>query len=225
MNKTINVLIAEDEPLIINILTTALNQISESNGLFDFKIKSVKNCDGALDEIQKAVKSTPFDLVLLDINIPASSNRELLCGEDLGIELKKYFPNIKIIVITSHNNNYRLNSILKSLNPDGFLIKSDIDFQKLIESIKSVLSDTPYYSHAILQLMRRHIVNDFTLDKIDRELLYQLSKGAKMKHLTEVIPLSKSAIELRKRNLKELFEVEEGNDRNLLLKAEERGFI
>ena len=28
-----------------------------------------------------------------------------------------------------------------------------------------------------------------------------------------------------KRNLKELFEVEEGNDRNLLLKAEERGFI
>ena len=225
MNNIINVLIAEDEPLIINILITALNQISESNGLYDFKIKSVTNCDAAALEIEKSINTTPFDLALLDINIPASSDKKLLCGEDLGIELKNYFPNIKTIVFTSHNNNYRLNSILKSLNPEGFLIKSDIDFKKLLEALNSVLSDIPYYSKAILQLMRLHIINDFTLDKLDRQLLYQLSKGAKMKHLSDVIPLSKSAIELRKRNLKELFEVGEGDDRNLLIKAEEQGFI
>jgi two-component system response regulator NreC len=162
---------------------------------------------------------------LIDINIPASTDKDLLCGEDLGLELKKHFPNIKIIVFTSHNNNYRLNSILKSLNPDGFLIKSDIDFPKLIEALTSVIYDLPYYSKEILQLMRRHIVNDFTLDKIDRQLLYQISKGAKTKNLSDVIPLSRSAIELRKRNLKELFGVEGGDDSNLLSKAEECGFI
>ncbi|EDP71914.1 putative nitrate/nitrite DNA-binding response regulator [Flavobacteriales bacterium ALC-1] len=225
MNKLINVLIVEDEPLIINALEMAFNAISESNGSFDFKIKSANDCDAGAEKIQKAVTSTPFDLVLLDINIPASKDKELLCGEDLGIELKNCFPNVKIIVFTSHNNNFRLNSILKSLNPEGFLIKSDIDFPKLLEAVKSVLDGLPYYSKAILQLMRRHMVNDFTLDKIDRQLLYQISKGAKTRHLHDIVHLSKSAIEHRKRNLKELFEVEDGDDRSLIIKAEERGFI
>lgn len=225
MNKTINVLIVEDEPLIIENLITAFDQLGASNGFLNFKIKSATNCDDASKEIQKAVISKPFDLVLLDINIPGSSDERLLCGEDLGIDLKKLFPNIKIIVFTSHNNNYRLNNILKSLNPDGFLIKSDINFQKLLEALESVINNLPYYSKVILQLMRRYVSNDFTLDKIDRQLLYELSKGTRTKNLTNLLPLSLSAIESRKRNLKELFEVENGNDRQLILKAEQHGFI
>ncbi|WP_299101962.1 DNA-binding response regulator [uncultured Winogradskyella sp.] len=225
MNKPINILIIEDEPLTITMFIAAFNYISENNGQFDFRIKSVNNSDSALIEINKAINKTPFDLVLLDINIPASKDKKILCGEDLGIELINTFPKVKIMVITSHNNNYRLNSILKAINPDGFLIKSEIDFSILIEAFKSVLIEIPYYSKAVIKLMRRHVINDFTLDKIDRQLLYQLSKGAKMKHLFDIIPLSKSAIELRKRNLKELFNVENGDDMHLLIKAEQLGFI
>lgn len=225
MNKKIKTLIVEDEPLMIQPMKLALNQLSESNGLLDFEILTSLDCDTAVNEIERAVKSEPFDLVLLDINLKPSANGKYLSGEDIGVEIRRFFPNAKIIVLTSHNNNYRLNNILKTLNPDGFLIKSDVDFVKLLDALKTVIEDTPYYSRAILKLMRRHIINDFTLDRIDRQLLYQLSKGAKMKHLSDVIPLSKSAIELRKRNLKEVFGVEEGDDRNLLIRAEECGFI
>ena len=225
MNKKIKTLIVEDEPLMIQPMKLALNQLSESNGLLDFEILTSLDCDTAVNEIERAVKSEPFDLVLLDINLKPSANGKYLSGEDIGVEIRRFFPNAKIIVLTSHNNNYRLNNILKTLNPDGFLIKSDVDFAKLLDALKTVIEDTPYYSRAILKLMRRHIINDFTLDRIDRQLLYQLSKGAKMKHLSDVIPLSKSAIELRKRNLKEVFGVEEGDDRNLLIRAEECGFI
>lgn len=225
MNNTTNVLIVEDEPLIIDILTKALNRISESNGCYNFKIKTATNCDDAIKRLDEAIKGKPFDLILLDINIPASSDKKMISGEDFGLEFRKYFPQVKTVVFTSYNNNYRLNSILKSLNPEGFLIKSDIDFTKLLDALNSVLSDTPYYSKAILQLMRRHMVNEFTLDRIDRQLLYQLSKGAKMKHIADAISLSTGAIELRKRNLKELFEVEQGDDMSLLIKAEEHGFL
>lgn len=225
MSKPINILIVEDEPLTITMFIAAFNYISDNNGKYEFRIKSVNNSDDAILEINKAINTNPFDLVLLDINIPASRDKKILCGEDLGIELKDTFPDVKIMVITSHNNNFRINSILKAVNPDGFLIKSEIDFMLIIDAFKSVLMDIPFYSKAVIQLMRRHIINDFTLDKIDRQLLYQLSKGAKMKHLFDIIPLSKSAIELRKRNLKELFNVEDGDDRNLLLKAEQLGFI
>ena len=225
MSKKINVLIVEDEPLIINVLESALHQISDTNGLLDFNVKSVTNCDLAHYEIQRAIKGDPFDLVLLDINIPASSDQTFLSGEDIGVELRRVFPKVKLLVFTAHNNNYRLNNILKSLNPEGFLIKSDIDFVKLITAINAILSDEPFYSKAILQLMRRHLSHDFVLDKIDRQLIYQISKGAKMNELTEILPLSKSAIEYRKRNIKEVLEVVDGNDRDLILKAEACGYI
>ena len=223
-NKT-NVLIVEDEPLIINALEGALNQLSENNGLFDFKSKSVTNCDLAKSEIQKAASSIPIDLILLDISLPASTDNKLLSGLDVGLLAKELFPKLKIIVFTSHNNNYTLNNILKSLNPEGFLIKSDIDFIKLQEAISSVLNDEPFYSKHILQLMRRHLSNDFALDKIDRSLLYEISKGTKMKEITNILPLSKSAIEYRKRNLKQLFDLPNGNDRLLISKAKDCGFI
>lgn len=225
MTKTINVLIVEDAPIIIEAWEAAFEHLSENQSRFKFKIKTATNCDDAQAEIRKAITSIPFDLVLLDINIPASSDQTLLSGEDLGVVLKETFPKIKIMVFTSHYNNYRLNSILKSLNPDGFIIKCEITFKTLLEALISVLDDLPYYSKTVLQLMRRHIISDFTLDRIDRQLLYHLSKGSKMKHLTEVILLSKSALELRKRNLKELFEVENRDDRDLILKAELLGFL
>lgn len=225
MTKNYKVLIIEDEPLLIGVLQNVLKTISQSNGLMDFDIKSVTNCDDATFEIRKAVNTTPFDFVLLDISIPASTDKQVLSGEDLGLMLRDYFPKVKIMVLTHHNDNYRLNSILKSLNPEGFIIKSDIDFKPLVIAIETVLSDTPFYSKGILQLMRKHIVNDFFLDTIDRQLIYQISKGAKTKDLIDAVNLSKSAIELRKRNLKMLFGIEDGNDRKLILKAEQHGFI
>lgn len=225
MNKFTNVLIVEDEPLITNSLKNALKTLNNALEDTQFKIKTAEDCDTALIEIDNAVKATPFDLAILDVSIPPAPNKKIFSGEDLGLELRSLFPDIKIVVFTTHNDNYRINNILKSLNPDGFLIKSDVDFKGLIEAINTVLSSPPYYSKGVLSLVRLHISNDFVLDKIDRELLYQLSKGTKTKDLPNFIRLSKGGIERRKRNLREVFCVENGNDKLLIKLAKEKGFI
>ncbi|MEO1030032.1 MAG: DNA-binding response regulator [Bacteroidota bacterium] len=225
MHKRLNTLIAEDEQLLIDPMVAALELISETNSFVDFNITSVLDCDGASEEIQRGVTSEPLDLILLDMNLKPSSDGRYLSGEDLGLEIRNFFPKAKIVAITHHNNNYMLNSILKSLDPDGFLIKSDMNFAKLIDALKMVIDDTPYYSKVILKLMRRHMSNEFTIDRTDRLLLHELSKGAKTKHLCDIIPLSTSAIELRKRNLKRLFKIKDGDDRKLIAKAQEFGFI
>ncbi len=225
MTKTINVLIIEDEPLIINSFKSAFDSVEEVDGTIDFEYRFAKNCDAAAKEIDRAVKGKLFDLVLLNIDIGATTDGSLSCGEDLGVEIKETFPRAKMIVFSKHKDNYRLNNILQSINPEGFLIKSDIDFSALVKAIYNVLFEPPYYSSVVLRLLRRHITNDFVLDSIDRKLLYQLSKGTKTKDLPNFINLSKSGVERRKRHLKQIFGIDSGNDKDLLNAATEKGYL
>ena len=225
MNKHINTLIVEDEVLTINGLTIILEQIGNSEADLSFQIKSATNCDVANEIIEKAILEQPIDLVLLDINIPASKDRTLVSGEDLGNKIREVFPHVKIIVYTSHNNNYRLNNILMTVNPDAFLIKNEICMTDLTKAVKMVLNGNIYYSNSILNLARLHISSDFTLDRTNRQILHLLSKGIKTKDLTEYINLSKGGIERRKRALKEIFSVEHKDDGALLMEASKKGFI
>lgn len=225
MNKQINVLLVEDEPLTISGLKNVFEYLKNCNAALDFKIKSAKDCDTGYLEIEKAVNGTPIDLALLDVDLPPSKDRKFLSGEDLGLELKRLFPKIKIIIYTSYNQNYRLNNILKNLRPDGFLIKSETGFKDYAKAITMVLNNTPYYSNIILRLIRLHVSHDFVLDKTDRHLLYQLSRGVKSKDLPNYIELSKSGIELRKRRLKEVFNIEGKKDKTLLEAAIENGYL
>jgi len=225
MNKHINTLIIEDEPLVIDSLKRILEQISDSGDTPDFKIRSAMNCDDADKAIEKAITKESLDLVLLDINIPASKDRSLVSGEDLGAKIRELFPLAKIIVFTSHNNNYRLNNIFMTVNPDAFLIKNEICLSDLTKAVKMVLSENIYYSNSILHLARLHIFSDFTLDRVNRQILHLLSKGIKTKDLTDYINLSKGGIERRKRALKEIFSVEHKDDGALLMEASKKGFI
>ncbi|WP_034045121.1 response regulator [Wocania ichthyoenteri] len=225
MSNIINVLIAEDEPIIVGLLKDIFQQLSNSNGDWNFKLHPTLNCDSAMNKIEKAILSRPFDLALLDINIPKSKEKNILSGEDLGLKLRKYFPHVKIIIYTSNNDNYRLNNVLKTVNPEGFLIKSDIDYKGLVHAINRVLTNPPFYSPSILTLIRKHIADDFVLDSTDRILLHEISKGTKNKDLPNFVNLSKSGIERRKRHLKEIFNIEDQGDKKLIQIAKEKGYV
>jgi len=73
--------------------------------------------------------------------------------------------------------------------------------------------------------MRKKMHTNINIDKKDRQILYELSLGTKMKDLPNIVPLSIAGIEKRKRILKEIFDVEDQGDKALILKARELGFI
>ncbi|WP_111308686.1 hypothetical protein [Confluentibacter sediminis] len=95
----------------------------------------------------------------------------------------------------------------------------------MVLAIESIIEDKPYYSKSVIELMRKLTANDFLIDTIDRKLLYELSKGTKMSQLPHIIPSSISALEKRKRVLKEIFNLSDKEDRDLIRIAEEKGFI
>lgn len=225
MTKIFNILIIDDHPLIAEAYKAALLQVASKNSNIEFNINTANNCDSAYIKIKEAVKGKPIDIVFLDIKLPPSKDGLIISGEDLGIKVIKLLPDAKIMVSTTFNDNYRINSIFKSLNPDAFLIKNDLDPKELLMAIESVINNLPYYSKSVIELMRKQTSNNIFIDDVDRKLLYELSKGTKMSELPNVIPLSVSALEKRKRTLKELFNLEKKDDRYLLKVAEEKGFI
>ncbi|MFI1772562.1 response regulator [Thalassobellus citreus] len=225
MAELLNVLIIEDHPLIISAYENALKLISKNNSRLEFDIDVATNCDTAYKKIKEVSSAKKVHIVFLDIKLPPSKNGKIISGEDLGVKIKKISPNTKIIVATTYNDNYRISSIFKSINPEGFLIKNDLNPKELVLAIENIIKNTPYYSKSVLQLIRKQISNEIVIDEIDRKIIYELSRGTKMSELPQIIPLSISAIEKRKRTLKELFNLDKKDDRGLIKIAEEKGFI
>lgn len=175
--------------------------------------------------IENSVNSFTYDILLLDVQLFLPNEHQPHTGEDLGIMARNLVPETKIIFMSSFGDNYRINSILKSVDPDGYLIKSDISPKVLEEAVKTVISSPPYYSSKALEAVRKKMSNDIRLDDKDKKILYHLSIGTKNKDLEKYIQLSPSSIENRKRHLKSLFGTENENDMALILAAKNRGFI
>lgn len=220
--KQTKILIIDDHPIIAEGYKNAL--LSIENEKLSFEIVTSQTCESAYEDLKLASEGVPFDVILLDLQLPASEKLKISSGKDLGLVAKKLMPKVKIIVQTMCNDNFTMHDILKNLNPDGFLIKSDITSEILHEAIEHVLSDSPYYSDAINKFIRVQLTNDLNLDDVDRKILYLLSKGIRTKNLPSFIPLSLAAIEKRKRNLKNLFGVERANS-SLIEIAIKKGYI
>ncbi|QMU66688.1 MAG: response regulator [Flavobacteriaceae bacterium] len=218
-------LLIDDHPIITNAYESAFHDVQKEDETVSFTIHIAHNCDTAYEVIKEhSEKGTNLDVVFLDMSLPASKDKKILSGEDLGLKINEMLPASRIIVATAFNDNYRIHSIFKNLNPDGFLIKNDIDPEVLITSVKEVLREPPYYSKTVSRLLRTRICSDFLLDDIDRRILYELSIGTKMKDI-ENVPLSVHGIEKRKRLLKEIFNIKGSDDRELIFVAKEKGFI
>jgi DNA-binding NarL/FixJ family response regulator len=166
-----------------------------------------------------------YDILLLDIQLIAEKGEIPYTGEDLGIFARKISPESKIVFMSSFSDNFRINSILKTVNPEGYMVKTEINEDTLKDMVEVVLTTPPYYSTKALVAIRNKISNDIFLDDTDKKILYYLSIGYKTKDMVPHVSLSISAIENRKRHLKDVFGVGKENDHALLHTAKEKGFI
>jgi len=224
MKSNYHILLVDDHPIITTAYHHALNEIEEQTN-FKFIVHKAHTLDQALYRLQTFSKTRPLEILVVDLKLPPSKDISIISGEDFALRAKNLFPQLKIIIATTYNNNYRIHNIIQSVNPDGFLVKNDITPSLIIQAVIEVVENPPFYSKSIIQSLRKYVFNDFIIDKIDRQLLYQLSLGTKTKDLSSILPLSHPAVERRKKNLKEIFGIDSNKDQDLLKVARELGFI
>ena len=225
MGENYDVFLFEDHQIVIDSFHSAFKIIQERNGNINFNFRQAQCCKQAWNLISQISNSNGNKIFLIDIKLKPDHKNKLYSGEDLGVKIKACFPKSKVIICTSLNQNNRILNIVKQVNPDSLIIKSDIDFNELVLSINKVIQNETYYSKTVINLLRKRTIFPFVLDIYDTQILMELAQGARMKELQELIPLSKTAIEKRKRQLKIYFKVDTDSDRELVKAARENGFL
>ncbi len=223
MEQHLNILMVDDHPMIIEGYQNTLLATKRENQKLTIDI--ALDCDMANELIKKAAKNTPYDVLFFDISLPSSKDGQITSGEDLAKIARVYLPNAKVVILTMFNESFRILNIIKGINPEGLLIKSDLTSRELAEAFQHILESPPYYSSTVNSFLNTTVTSDIYVDEINRKILHLLSQGVKTKGLKDHIDLSMSAIEKRKKHLKLLFSVEDGKDETLLFEARKKGFI
>jgi len=221
--KHLNILMVDDHPIILegyqNVLMATKDE--EQTLLID----TANNCDTAEIMINRSADATPYDVCFFDISLPASKDGKYQSGEDLALLAKRMLPDAKIIILTMFNESFRIHNIIKEINPDGFLIKSDLTSMELADAFHQILKSPPYYSSTVSNYVKKTLTSEIYVDDINRKILHLLSQGIKTKNLSDYLPMTISGVEKRKKQLKLLFSVEDGKDETLLNEAREKGYL
>ncbi|WP_339709951.1 histidine kinase [uncultured Kriegella sp.] len=197
---------------------------------FDFDGKEIRvdmanSFEAGWNKIEMSARSLKYDIILLDMQLFPDHSKETRSGEDLGIFARKVVPESKIVFMSSYSDSYRINSVFKSVNPDGYMVKSEIDEMSLKAMVRTVTTRPPYYTASALEAVRRRLANDAIVDEQDKKILYHLSIGTRTKDIAPILSVANTTVEARKRQLKSLFGIEHGNDIALIEEARKRGFI
>lgn len=221
--KTLRVLAIDDHEMTMLGYKFILERITFDN--YSIIVDTANSFEAGRKKIEDSVDLFIYDIIFLDVQLYPPNEQQPYTGEDLGKLARKLVPESKIIFMSSFSDNHRINSILKSVDPDGYMVKTDIDPKSLEDAVKTVTKEPPYYSSKALAAIRKRMSTTIALDENDKKILYHLSIGTKTKDLETHVELSASSIENRKRHLKSLFGTEKENDLALILAAKNSGFI
>ena len=219
--KIIKILMVDDHPSMLEGYKIILgyNELG-----YEIQTTSVHSCKAAYEIITNPVKCNFFDLAFLDYSLPEYEEKNIRNGEDLGRLIKEYSPETKIAILTSHTESVLLFEIIKSIDPEGILIKSDFSADELIKAFDLIVKGFKYYSQTV-KIITKEIHAESALDEINLKMIRLISEGVKTINLPTELDISLSNIEKRKVQIKEFLQVTGGGDSDIVKAAKKRGLL
>lgn len=220
----LNILMIDDHAMILKSYVDVLRVLESQTETYHFNIEQAHSIMEATATLSEGFKKRQLHMVLLDIGLPQYKNH--LSGLDLGVAIRKDYPNCKIMVITGYNHYHLIQKLLDSVKPEALLIKSEINPDGFKLAFLDVLQQVPHYSKTVRKYLTQIPSKPMVLDHYDVLLLFYLSEGKRTKELPAVLPISMASIERRKRKLKDILHLEaDSSDVQLLNRAKEEGFL
>ncbi len=189
MSNSIKITIVDDNSFLINAIKEKLSFFEDIH--FKYSANNGKEI------IQKLEQDKNIDVVLMDIEMP------IMNGIEATLEIKKRYPQIKIIMLTVFDNDENIFNAIKA-GADGYLLK-EVDPNGLYNGIQETLSGgaamTPSIALKTLKLLRNPIdfetienEEEIKLSSREIDVLEQLSRGLSYSVIAENLFLSPSTV-------------------------------
>lgn len=153
-------------------------------------------------DLLKNIKTAKPDVVLLDIQMPEMD------GIQATIALKELHPEIKIVILTMHNEDEFIFDLM-SKGANGFVPKNK-SLDVLIEAIRSVMEKGYYYNdqitNALLNGNNEHLKIPDTntaseLTEREREIVKLICAQKSIKEIAEILDISPRTVDTHKNNI------------------------
>lgn len=186
-NNKIRILIADDHPLVMDGIKSCLEHYPH--------IEVVAEARTGKEALDKAKNLSP-DIVLMDINMPEIN------GLDATEIFQEYDKNIKVLILSMHDNKEYISSALRN-GARGYVLK-DVSAKEIVIAIEAVNRGGTYFSSGISEILMAHEddIDCGPLTTREQTILLLLSEGNSNKHIARDLEISVRTVETHRRNIK-----------------------
>jgi DNA-binding NarL/FixJ family response regulator len=173
-------------------------------------------------EVLNILKIQSADIVILDISMPEMD------GIELSKILKKEYPFIKIIIVSTHSNAKIISRLIR-IGVNGYLLKN-AEKSELLDAIYSVADGRNYFSEEVeeqyrnnSQKIEKQISNITELSSREKEILILIAQEYNTAEIAEKTFISFNTVNTHRRNL--LSKLNAKNTAGLVKYAVENGLV
>lgn len=209
----VNLLIADDHTMFLQGIIALLEQ--EPNITV---IEKAVNGIEALEIVKKGI----VDFIILDISMPEMD------GIELSKILKKQYPNVKILIVSTHSNVMVISRLIR-IGVNGYLLKN-AEKVELLKAINTIASGENYFAE---ELEEKHLSNSSRIEKQvsnltelssrEKEILVLIAHEYNTAEIAEKTFISLNTVNTHRRNL--LSKLNAKNTAGLVKYAVENGLV
>lgn len=155
-------------------------------------VATASSAEQALD----LLKQHQPDLLITDFNLPGMD------GLSLIRRVKKIFPEIKIIVLSMHDETHLVKEILKE-GVNGYILKKD-SHKELSEALQQIRNGKVFLSDEINKMLIRGLNfpdDNKLLSEREREILKLIAKEYSNRQIAEELFISERTVETHRKNI------------------------
>ena len=189
----IRIIIADDHDLFVEGLSELLSRQPD--------IELSGQARDGLQVVEQTSLLKP-DIVLMDIAMPRMN------GIKASQQIRAKFPDVKILILSMHNNRELITESLKA-GANGYILK-DCTSEELYEAVKSVMQGYFYIARASMTI----VVEDYMrlleaeekiapcpLSEREAEVLRLIAEGKNTKEIAGELIISKNTVDAHRRHI------------------------